>query len=138
MPTRRHPEQAAGWRNGMQKLSGACAWFFLIFTPDEEFSDLHEVVGQNGDADKHAESFLAVSKTTFHASAAEEHGNAAFDAGAEALRLFEIRTFLKGGARGSFLSAALGNTSAADTSFAADLLVIGVIEAPVGGKHFRD
>jgi hypothetical protein len=34
-------------------------------------------------------------KTPFHIAAAEEHGNAAFDTGAEALRLFEIRLFSK-------------------------------------------
>jgi hypothetical protein len=67
---------------------------------------LRQVVGQDGDADKHAESLFAVSKTTFHSPAAEEHKNAAFDAGAEALRFFEIRTFLKGLPVGSFPSAA--------------------------------
>ena len=48
MPTRRHPEQAAEWN-----AETYAAWvLFLILTPDEEFGDLHEVVGQDGDADK--------------------------------------------------------------------------------------
>ena len=82
------------------------------------------------------ESFFAAGKTTFHAAAAEEDRNAAFDAGAKALCFFEIRAFLKGLTRGSFLSAALGNAGAGDACLAAGLLVTGVIETAIGGEDF--
>ena len=81
-------------------------------------------------------SFFAAGKTTFHAAAAEEDRNAAFDAGAKALCFFEIRAFLKGLTRGSFLSAALGNAGARDTGLAASLMVIGAIKATIGGEDF--
>src|SRR5436309_12069022 len=86
--------------------------------------------------DKNAESFFALSKTPLHSATTEEHGNAAFDAGAEALRLFEIRTFFKSLTLGRFLSAALGNAGAGDACFAAGLLVTGVIETAIGGEDF--
>ena len=118
------------------RLGCAGAGFLLVLAADEEFGNLHQVVGQDGDADKHAEALFAASQTTFHAAAAEEHRNAAFDAGAEALRLFEIRTFFKRLTLGRFLSAALGNAGAADTGLAADLLVVRAIKATIRGEDF--
>jgi len=78
---------------------------FLSLALNEEFGELHQVVGEDGDADKNAESFFALSKTPLHSATTEEYGNAAFDAGAESLRLFEIRTFFKGLTLRRFLSA---------------------------------
>src|SRR5207247_9387070 len=104
--------------------------------PDEEFGNLNQVVGQDGDADKDAESLLAASQTTFHSPATEQHRNAAFNAGAEALRFFEIRTFFKSLTFGGFASAALGNAGAADPGFAAGLLVVSAIKATIGGEDF--
>ena len=60
----------------------------LILAADEEFGDLHQVVGQDGDADEYAEAVVAASQTTFHSAAAEEHGNAAFNAGAGSVARF--------------------------------------------------
>src|SRR5436309_9278221 len=132
--TRRHRKQAAERK---RELCRAGARFFLVLAANEEFGDLHQIVGQNGDADECAEAVVAASQTTLHSPAAEEHGNAAFNAGAEPLRLFELRSFFKSLTFSRFLSAALRNAGASDTGFAANLLVVGAIKATIGGENFR-
>src|SRR5207244_9978141 len=66
----------------------------------------------------------------------EEDGNTACDTCTESLRLFEVVTFFKSLTFGGFLSAALGNADAADTGFAADLLIVRAIETTIGGEDF--
>src|SRR5437867_12681165 len=108
------PSEAGSERK--RKLCRASARFFLVVAADEELGDLHQVVGQDSDANKYAEAVVAASQTTLHSAAAEEYGNAAFNAGTEALRLFELRTFFKSLTFSRFLSAALGNAGASDRS----------------------
>lgn len=76
--------------------------------------NVHQVVGQHGRADENLEAFGALRQTSLHAAAAEQYGDAALDAGAEALRLFEGGSFLQGFMLCSFLAAALGNAGAGD------------------------
>ena len=54
------------------------------------------------------------------------------------MRLFEVGTFFKSLTFGGFLSAALGNADAADTGFAADLLIVRAIETTIGGATSSD
>ena len=63
-----------------------------------------------GGTDEHLEPVTAVEGTALHTPAAEEAGDPALDAGAEALALLEPAALLIGGARGRLGAPALGNT----------------------------
>ena len=73
-------------------------------------------------------------QATLHASAAEQDGDGAFDASAEALSRLEVATVFESLTLSGFLSATLRNARTVDTRFAAGLLVGGVIKATIRGK----
>ena len=76
--------------------------------------------------------------TAPHAAAAEGHRyrDGAFDASAEALGLLEGWTFLQAFTLWSFLAAALRDARTGNASFAAGLLIGGIMKAAVGGIRF--
>ena len=75
---------------------------------------------------------FSASQTASHPASAEKYGDGTFDAGTEALGLFESRSLLGGCAFWSFMAASLRNAQA-DTGVEADLLIEGIVEAAIGG-----
>jgi hypothetical protein len=95
-----------------------------------------EIVGEHGGADEQLEALSALGQTAFHAPSPEQHRDAAFDAGAEALAFFESWTFLDGFSFGSFLSAPLRDGDKLDAGLLAGSEIVGAIEAAVGAIKF--
>src|SRR5882672_1365894 len=73
----------------------------------QQGGDAHQVVGEHGRTDQQVEALDAFGQTALHAAAAEQHGDAALDAGPEARSLLEGRRLLVGFALWSFLAAGL-------------------------------
>src|SRR5215471_1417662 len=76
--------------------------------------NLHQIVREHGCADQQLEALDALGATTLHTAAAEQHGDAALDAGPEALASLEACTLLVGGTLRRSLAAALRDALHAD------------------------
>ena len=116
----------------MARLGGA-SFRFSFF--DEQVGDFHQVVGQHRGADQQLETFAALGQTAFHTTPAEKDGDASLDAGPETLAFLEGRSFLVGLTFGRFLAPALRDALAGHAGLVTGVLVVGVVEAAIGGKE---
>ena len=134
LPTDRSAEYG-GTKVSRGRLCGGGTWRFAFGT--QQCRNAQEIVGEHSGADEQIEVLSALSQTTLHATSPEQHRDAAFDAGAETLSLFESWTFLDGCSFGGFLSAPLGDTDEFDASLLAGGEGIGAVKAAVGAIELR-
>src|SRR5258708_23055905 len=85
-------------------------------TFDLQGGDAHQVVGEHGGADQQLETLDALGQAALHAAPAEQHGDAALDAGPEALPLLEVGRLFTGFAFRSSLAAGLWDAHQLDAA----------------------
>jgi len=103
----------------------------------QEERDPHQIIGEHSSSDPELEALIALGETPLHATTAEQHGDAALDAGAKALPFFEGGTLLEGFALGGPLAAALRDGHDGDAGLLAPRHILLTEEAAIGTIHFR-
>src|SRR6266850_7868293 len=101
----------------------------------QQGGDAHQVVGEHGRTDQQVEALDAFGQTALHA--AEQHGDAALDAGPEARSLLEGRRLLVGFALWSFLAAGLRDARHVDAGILAERQVAFAEEAAIRTVRVR-
>ena len=76
-----------------QRLNLCSGWPPAYVFPAEQAGDHHEIVREDGGAHQEFEPFPPFDERALHAATSEQHGDTAFDPGAEALAVLEGRTF---------------------------------------------
>ena len=107
------------------------------FALAQQVGDSQQIVGQDGRTHEHLKALTPFEETALHAPAAKEHGDATFNAGAEALSLLEGWALLVGGSLQRLVPAPLGDTDLSDTGLLTSLLMAGVIKTSIPGVEFR-
>jgi hypothetical protein len=101
--------------------------------------DGDEVIGEYGGAHAQLKAFRSIEEASFHSPAAEEHGDAPFDAGPEPLPPAEGSALFMGLALGRLPAAALGEALGGDPRVLARGHVCLAVEASVSGEElWRD
>ena len=118
----------------LESLCGPSSSPILFFK--QQSCDDHEVIRKDGSSHEQLESLVSFGKAPLHAAAAEENGNAAFNAGTKTLAILERRAFFMGCLGRRLFAAALRNAYKFDASFFAVLDVLGAEKAPIGTVEF--
>src|SRR6187431_3278978 len=100
-------------------------------TFDLQGGDAHQVVGEHGGADQQLETLDALGQAALHAAPAEQHGDAALDAGPEALALLEVGRLFTGFALRSSRAAGLWDAHQLDAAVLAQRQVPFAEEAAI-------
>src|SRR2546422_10291209 len=116
-------------------LGGARAGYSPVVV--QQVGDAHQVVGEHGGAHQDLEMLAAFERAPLHPPAAEQHGDAALNAGAESLGLLERFTALQSILLGRLVSSALRDRNLGDSGLFAGLYILGAEEAAIGRVQIR-
>src|SRR5712691_4627779 len=103
----------------------------------QQCGDHHEVVGQHRGTHEEFEMLATLDERALHAAPAKQHGDAAFDAGAESLPALERPAFFERFPFGASLAARLRDAGEGDASRLAGLKVLFVKEAAIRTIQIR-
>src|SRR5882672_466755 len=103
----------------------------------QQCGDHHEVVGQHRGAHEEFEMLATLDERALHAAPAKQHGDATFDAGAEALPALERPALFERFPFGASLPSRLRDAGEEDTSMLAGLKVRFIEEAAIGAVQLR-
>src|SRR6266446_1245884 len=124
------------WDNNRKVgLGGSRAGYSPVVV--QQVGDAHQVVGEHGGAHQDLETLAALERAPLHPAAAEQHRDAALNAGAESLALLEFFTVLQCVLLGRLVSSALRNGDLGDSALFAGLYILGAEEAAIRRVQFR-
>src|SRR5712691_2629730 len=102
----------------------------------QQVGDAQQVVDEHGGAHQELEMLAAFERAPLHPAAAEQHRDAALNAGAESLGLLERFTALQSVLLGRLVSSALRDGDLGDAGLFAVLYILGAEEAAIGRVQF--
>lgn len=103
----------------------------------QQIGDSQQVVGEHGGAHQKLKMRAAFELAPLHSPAAEQHRDAALNAGAESLALLERFTAFERLPLGRLVSSALRDRDLGDSVLFAALHILGAEEAAIGRVQFR-
>src|SRR2546425_1322618 len=116
------------WDNNRKVgLGGSRAGYSPVVV--QQVGDAHQVVGEHGGAHQDLEMRAAFERAPLHAAAAEQHRDAALNAGAESLGLLERFTALQSVLLGRLVTSPLWDGDLGDASLFGVLYILGAEEA---------
>src|SRR3989442_5735561 len=124
------------WDNNRKVgLGGSRAGYSPVVV--QQVGDAHQVVGEHGGAHQDLEMRAAFERAPLHPAAAEQHRDAALDAGAESLGLLERFTALQCVLLGRLVTSALRDRDLGYAGLFAGLYIVRTEAASIGRVQFR-
>ena len=103
----------------------------------QQVGDSHQVVGEHGGAHQEFEMRASFEVASLHPAAAEQHRDAALNAGAESLSLLELFTALQCVLLGRLVTSALRDRHLGYAGLFGVLYILGAEEAAIGRVQIR-
>src|SRR6266545_8228520 len=133
METRQHSGTPHPQGGSDARESDLCRWSAAMSgLPAQQLGDHHEIVGQHGGTHQQFEMCGTLDQCALHTAATKQHGDPAFDAGAESLPSLERPALFVGFPFRASLASRLWDAGKRDTRGPTGLKVLFVEEATIG------